>query len=185
MNVYDFDGTIYAGDSTIDFYFHALKKSPRILRFIPKQILGIILYVIKRIDKTTLKSYFFCFLTLIDVEKTTSSFWTKNENKILLWYKRQQQPDDIIISASPEFLLRPICKKLGIRHLIASRVDENSGMFVEPNCYGIVKVQRFYDNYGNSNIENFYSDSLSDAPLANIAANAFLIRNGTITTWPQ
>ena len=24
MNVYDFDGTVYAGDSTVDFYFFCL-----------------------------------------------------------------------------------------------------------------------------------------------------------------
>lgn len=29
MNVYDFDGTVYAGDSTVDFYFFCLRKTTR------------------------------------------------------------------------------------------------------------------------------------------------------------
>ena len=32
MNVYDFDGTIYNGDSTIDFYIYALKSKPSIIK---------------------------------------------------------------------------------------------------------------------------------------------------------
>ena len=31
MNVYDFDDTIYAGDSTVDFFFYCLKKKPAIV----------------------------------------------------------------------------------------------------------------------------------------------------------
>ena len=59
MNVYDFDGTIYEGDSTVDFFLYALKNRPSVLRYLPKQICGFILYAAKRIDKTKLKEYFF------------------------------------------------------------------------------------------------------------------------------
>ena len=37
MNVFDFDGTIYSGDSTIDFYFFALKRNVKLLLFLPRQ----------------------------------------------------------------------------------------------------------------------------------------------------
>ena len=37
MNVYDFDGTIYDGDSTVDFFLHALKRNPSVLLHLPKQ----------------------------------------------------------------------------------------------------------------------------------------------------
>ena len=32
MNVYDFDKTIYKGDSTLDFYFFCLRKKPIIIK---------------------------------------------------------------------------------------------------------------------------------------------------------
>ena len=35
MNVYDFDGTIYDGDSTLDFWYFCLKKHPQILLYLP------------------------------------------------------------------------------------------------------------------------------------------------------
>lgn len=58
MNVYDFDGTIYNGDSTIDFFLYALKRKPSILLHIPKQAWGFILNKAGRIDKTRFKDFF-------------------------------------------------------------------------------------------------------------------------------
>ena len=33
VNVYDFDHTVYAGDSSVEFYLFCVKKQPDILRF--------------------------------------------------------------------------------------------------------------------------------------------------------
>lgn len=183
MNVYDFDGTIYDGDSTIDFFLYSLKRKPSLLRYVPKQVWGGILYSLKRINKTKLKEYFFSFIAGIDAEKLAEDFWNQNHNKIYKWYLDQQKPDDIIISASPEFLLRPICKKNGIQHLIASRVDVRSGKFFGDNCRGIEKVMRLVAEYHVTHIDNFYSDSLSDLPLAEIAQNAFWVDKGIVSEW--
>ena len=136
MNVYDFDGTIYNGDSTVDFFLFALKRNPVLVCCVPKQVMGFILYGLKRIDKTELKEYFFSFLPYIDSTKLVADFWEQNHTKIYKWYLRQQKIDDIIISASPEFLLQPICQKLNIQHLIASKVDIQSGKFFAKNCRG-------------------------------------------------
>ena len=43
MNVYDFDKTIYDGDSTIDFYLFSIKKDFTLIRYFPKQVFYIIL----------------------------------------------------------------------------------------------------------------------------------------------
>ena len=183
MNVYDFDGTIYGGDSTVDFFLFALKRSPSLIRYVPKQALGFFLYGIKQIGKTELKEYFFSFLSGIDARKLADDFWQHNHRKIYKWYPHQQQPDDLVISASPEFLLEPICQRLGIRHLIASKVDHQTGRYTGENCRGIEKVRRLAEEYPITHIDKFYSDSHSDLPLAQIADQAFLIRNGTVTEW--
>ncbi len=39
INLYDFDNTIYEGDSSTDFFFYCLKKYPKIVKIIPKNIL--------------------------------------------------------------------------------------------------------------------------------------------------
>lgn len=33
MNVYDFDNTLYDGESTFDFFFFCLSKNPRLLKY--------------------------------------------------------------------------------------------------------------------------------------------------------
>ena len=183
MNVYDFDGTIYNGDSTVDFFRYALKKNPALIRFLPRQLAAIVLYKLKRIDKTRLKEHFFCFLRGIDAPRLTESFWDAHQRNIFDWYRKQQQADDVVISASPEFLLRPICKRLGIVHLIASEVDSSTGAFSGENCRGEEKVRRFEREFAAAHIERFYSDSRSDLPLARRAEQAFLVKKGTVNNW--
>ena len=131
MNVYDFDKTIYEGDSTIDFYLFCLKKYPQILKYFPKQILGMLKYKMKSINKTQFKEDFFSFLREIpDVKKEVRIFWKRKKKKIKKWYIEQRKPDDVIISASPEYLLKEICDELEIKYLIASKVEEKTGKFM-------------------------------------------------------
>ena len=62
MNVYDFDKTIYDGDSTVDFYFFCLKQTPKMLKYLPYQGFSFIKYLFGFIDKTHFKEKFFsCF----------------------------------------------------------------------------------------------------------------------------
>lgn len=35
MKVYDFDNTIYSGESTVDYYFFLLKKNPKLFCLLP------------------------------------------------------------------------------------------------------------------------------------------------------
>lgn len=183
MNVYDFDGTIYNGDSTVDFFLYVLKRNPSVLLYLPKQAWGFILYRTKRIDKTELKEHFFSFLSAINTEVLAEAFWNRNQDRIFDWYLKQQNEDDIIISASPKFLLRPICSRLGVRNLIASEVDPKSGAFTGENCHGQEKVRRLESEYNVTHIDRFYSDSRSDLPLAKIADKAFLVDKGMVSEW--
>ena len=85
--------------------------------------------LLKRIDRTTMKQNFYRMFTGYDAEGLLEEFWDKHQHKIFPWYPGQQEETDIIISASPEFLLQPICDRLGIRHLMASRVDPKTGKY--------------------------------------------------------
>ena len=58
MNVYDFDKTIYDGDSTLDFYLFSLKKNPMLIRFLPVQIIGFIKYMFGLCPKLYFKEKF-------------------------------------------------------------------------------------------------------------------------------
>ena len=183
MNVYDFDGTIYNGDSSVDFYLFCLRANPLLIRFLPHQLKGFLLYALKRIDKTQFKEHFFCFLNGVDASTQVRAFWKQKESRIMEWYLTQQDKEDVIISASPRFLLQPICERLGIHTLIASEVDKSTGKFIGPNCRGEEKVLRFQEAFGKTQIENFYSDSKADLPMARLARHAFLVEGNTVHSW--
>ena len=184
MNIYDFDGTLYAGDSTMDFLKYSFRKHPALLRFLPAMgIAALKHYGFKSIDKTAMKQIFYSMFTSYDAEGLLEEFWDKHQHKIFPWYPGQQEETDIIISASPEFLLQPICDRLGIKHLMASRVDPKTGKYTGLNCWGSEKVIRLQAQMGVTHCDKFFSDSHSDQPLADIADEAFLIQKGQIVPW--
>ena len=90
-----------------------------------------------------------------------------------------------MISASPEFLLEPICERLGIKNLIASRVDCKTGIYNGENCYGEEKVNRLNEIFPNIKINEFYSDSYSDQPLASLSKSAFLVLGSKLYKWNE
>ncbi|MFR1904953.1 MAG: hypothetical protein ACLS28_03835 [Clostridium neonatale] len=61
INIYDFDGTIYRGDSSIDFWKFCIKKKPIILKRIPIQVTALILNKFSILNTTKFKSIFFYF----------------------------------------------------------------------------------------------------------------------------
>lgn len=186
MNVYDFDKTIYAGDSTLDFYFFSLKKSPMLIRFLPIQIIGFIKYMFGMYSKLQFKEKFYSFLKGIkDVDSMVELFWNENQDKIKDWYLKSKEESDVIISASPEFLLNNICRRIGIKHLIASEVNKNTGICEGENCYGEEKVLRFKKYFEKGEIKKFYSDSLSDAPISLMASERYIVSGNNILSWDQ
>ncbi|WP_321994702.1 HAD-IB family phosphatase [Clostridium butyricum] len=186
MNVYDFDKTIYDGDSTLDFYFFSLKKSPMLIRFLPIQIIGFIKYMFGMYSKLQFKEKFYSFLKGIkDVDSMVELFWNENQDKIKDWYLKSKEESDVIISASPEFLLNTICRRIGIKHLIASEVNKNTGICEGENCYGEEKVLRFKKYFEKGEIKKFYSDSLSDAPISLMASERYIVSGNNILPWDQ
>lgn len=176
MNVYDFDGTIYRGDSSIDLYKYSIKRFPWIIVFLPWQAFFFFFYKIRFCSKECAKSAFFSFIRWIpDMSTHLEKFWDTYQNRIEHWYTAQQKEDDVIISASPEFLLSPICKRLKINNLIASQVERKGGRFISKNCYAEEKCRRFRQQFNDSKIDAFYSDSLSDLPMMRMAQQSYLV----------
>lgn len=186
MNIYDFDKTIYDGDSTAAFIKYCAKRYPKAYITIIPTLWAFFLYVLGVYTKTQFKEKMYRFLRYIpDAEKVAADFWESHEDGILEYYKNQHREDDIIISASPEFLLRPICKMLGVSRLIASQVDSRTGKYTGENCWGEEKVTRLKDKYGITECDEFYSDSFSDTPLAEIAGAAYIVRKNKLTPWNE
>ncbi len=180
INGYDFDETIYDGDSSVDFYLYSVKRNKKVLLNLPIQIYGLILYILGLIDKTKCKEYIFSFLKRIDnVDDYIKDFWKINYSKIKQWYLKQKDKSDVIISASPEFLLKPLEKKLKVK-IIATKVNKYTGKFESKNCHGKEKVKRFLEETEYKNLKAFYSDSMSDKPMMDLSIDAYLVKKNTI-----
>ena len=185
MNVYDFDQTIFYSDSSFQFTLYCLRHYPRcVLPALPKSLWPAAEYLAGSEDVKKLKEQIFSFLSrLPDVEQIVEDFWAENSGRIRDWYLRQKRPDDLIISASPAFLLGPIARKLGVT-VIATNMDPYTGRIYGRNCHDTEKVRRFREQYPDALVEQFYSDSLSDAPMAELAQQAFLVKRDEIVPWP-
>ena len=184
VNVYDFDKTILPYDSTEAFFAYCLRRWPK--SAVPA--LGALPYAagvkLHLTTKTRAKEVFYRFLTRVpDVDAAVEDFWRGRFGDIWPWYLERKRPDDIISSASPDFLLRPVAERLGVR-LIASRVDRRSGWTLGENNHGPEKVARLRMEYPGVEVGEFYSDSLSDTPMAEIAGRAFIVKRGELQPWP-
>ena len=185
VNVYDFDKTILPYDSTEHFFAYCVRRWPRVIGpalaavpMLPGMKLGLT-------TKTRAKEVFYRFLTRVpDIDAAVEDFWSLSFSDINDWYLARLRHDDIISSASPDFLLRPVANRLGVR-LIASRVDKRSGWTLGENNHDVEKVVRFRREYPNTEIDEFYSDSLSDTPMARLARRAFLVKGSELTPWPM
>lgn len=184
MNVYDFDKTIYDGDSTADFFMFSLRRHKKILLTLPSTLGAFLRFYVFHVgNKTQFKEVMYRFLRYCDAEKDVRDFWETHKGNIKGYYLSQRRDDDVIISASPEFLLEPICEKLKIKQLIASRVDSSTGKYTGLNCHGEEKVKRFREEFHDAEIDEFYSDSYSDSPLAKISGKAFLVSGDKLSEW--
>lgn len=184
MNVYDFDNTILKGDSTARFFAYCLLRRPKMWLDVPAQAVNGLLFALKLRSKQVFKQRMLHFLALIgDVDATVEAFWAKNFSRVKPWYYEKRRPDDVVISASPEFLVRPACERLGVACVMGSPVDKRTGVFSGPNCHGKEKVRRFREVYPDAQIEEFFSDSYSDTPLAELARVAWLVKDSDLRPW--
>ncbi|MDO4281261.1 MAG: haloacid dehalogenase-like hydrolase [Peptococcaceae bacterium] len=185
MNLYDFDETIYDGDSTRDFVIYLYKRYPKLLRYLPRLVAAVVSYSLGKIEKTPFKERIFSmFASVPNIEAVVEDFWDENAHKVLPYYMRQAREDDVIISASPAFIVEPLCRRLGLTHVIASDVDPQTGIFRGENCYGKEKVRRFIEaGFSAEDVEQVYSDSLSDTPIAELGQEAFIVTKKGIKPW--
>ena len=178
MNAYDFDGTIFPGDCSIGFCFWCMSRHPKLyFTFFPKAVRNLVLCKRGKMPEYLLQRKFFGYLTLIDdFDVQIERYWDKNEKKIASWYLAQKRPDDLIISASPVCVIEPIARRLGV-NFIATEFDM---------MYAREKA-RYIIDHGFPLIENFYSDSLADTPLALCAEKAHLVTNkaSRVVDWPD
>jgi len=184
MNVYDFDGTIYNGESIFDFYLFTVRRQPKLIKYIYIVVKTLIRYKMCRVSEEELlrlaQKYAGQYLQeLHNPEQTVCDFWDKFERKIKPFYATVQNEHDIVISASVELLLQEILKRIGVKHYICTVMNIENGEVTE-FCYRGTKAALFQRKYPDAKIENFYTDSENDRAMMNLAKNSFLVKGKQI-----
>lgn len=183
VNIYDFDHTIYNGDCTLDFYFYCIKKKPGLIFTMFKPAFAACLFLLRVKSREYFKEAFYTsFLPHVDAAELLPAFWKSHMYKIRPFYLVQKERSDLVITASPRFIVQHATDNLGIR-LIASEVDPKSGKLLSKNCRGKQKVTMLHKSKilrSQGGIGSFYSDSLSDAPLAALAKKRYIVRKGKV-----
>ncbi|MCR5369242.1 MAG: haloacid dehalogenase-like hydrolase [Clostridium sp.] len=187
MNVYDFDGTIYHPDASVGFAFWCMNRHPSMwFTFFPKALKYVILYKKGKMTRCAMMRKFFSFLKDIDdFDTQIERFWDKHEKNISAWYLAQKKPDDLILTASPSCIIKPIAKRLGVQYA-ATEYDREFGVFVDNLMFAKGKARYMIDR-GFPVIENFYSDSLADTPIALCAEKAHFVTEKAqkVNDWPH
>ncbi len=175
-NLYDFDGTIYNGNSSIDFFIFCLFQNTNLVKYIPKNLSDLIRVKTKLLELSKFQNDYCQFLTEIEnIDSLILNFWKYNNRKIKSWYLSQRKNSDLIITSSPDFLITPICNHLKVNS-IATRVDKNTGKILEL-CYQDQKLKMLNEKYPNEIFDSFYTDSLNDDQiLFQKAKNSYLVK---------
>lgn len=182
LDLYDFDGTIYDGDSGVDLILFSIRKKPSLI-FHYIGCLGIvILFLLKLRSKEEMKNRLFAFVKhFSDIDEFVDEFWKKHHHKIKdFWTEKKTHKNDIIISASGRFWLEPIAKEYKVKDLFATDIDPKTGVVSGNNCHGKEKVKIFRDKYPKAEIMKMYTDSKNDFPLIEAANEGILVKRNKL-----
>ena len=189
IDVYDFDGTIYDGDSTVDFVRCCLRRHPGMLAALPRVAAAALSLAAHRIGLTQFKTVLFGEMARrFSLEQEAARFWQdmKTRQKIGPWFFDTPRDVPIVIaSASPEFELQYAARLLGVGTLIGTRCDAQTGALIGKNCKGEEKLRRIGEAVGSFEIRAMYTDDAkADGPLLAAARERYLLTHGTVQRLP-
>ena len=162
IDIYDFDQTIFPYDSGTMFFIYSMIHYPWCLVLLPFIGVAFLLMLFGIIHFTQFKKVCYTYIPLIPKEKAVKKFWDKFEKLIQPWFINERKRYSVIISASPDFFLEEIAKRLEFDKLIATRHSEKTGIIMGLNCRGEEKIRRLYEVFDKEeiNVVDVYSDSL-------------------------
>lgn len=184
MKVFDFDKTIYDGESLFDFLVFCVRKKKSLCLHLPYAIYVCILHEMNRLSDDKIYALANKMARTVidskeDLDSFIAEFWQKNRHKLKKSFLERIDEEDVIITGSIRLLINGIASELKTKNIICSEYNVEKGEF-EFICYGKNKVVAFNKYYPNCHIDEFYTDSLVDAPLARLADKAYLVKKEQI-----
>ncbi len=177
--VFDFDGTLSCGDANIEFAKYCFRRSIRPWLYLP---LMAVASVGKFLNPGGLwwRENMRRFLTESMVKKFAPGFIKQHRRERFGWAKDQVIAERnagrrvVLISASPDYLLPALVRDIKFDAVICSQMDKRRPWKYKFLCWGANKVYAMDEWAANNKyiprVIRSYSDSASDMPLMEIAA---------------
>ncbi|WP_294481518.1 haloacid dehalogenase-like hydrolase [uncultured Ruminococcus sp.] len=184
IKVFDFDNTLYHGESSIDLAFYLIRRNKRILLYVPSILINLAKYKMCLVDREKAEQEINDFLKVAVKDKyeaaeIVESFWAENSYRLDENMIKRVRKDDVIITAGPDMLIDGIKDKLGTDNIISSIIDPDKREMVYFN-FGENKAKRYKEVYGDTPIESFYTDSFNDKPLMKLANKVYIVEKGRL-----
>ena len=182
MNVFDFDNTLYRGESSIDFAVFLIGKNKKIIAWLPVIFFNLVRYRLCLISRKKMTKLLDDFCGSImgkkeDIPDLVRCFWESHAQRLNPEILRLVSPEDVIITAGPDLLLDGIKEKLPTSRMICSEFDPDQRRFVYLN-FKENKVRRFRELFGSAMVDRLYTDSFNDRALMEISREVFLVKKG-------
>ena len=182
MKVFDFDNTLYRGESSLDFSLFMIRANKKILLYLPVILRNTVKYKLCLVDRQELGDSINKYMKIIVRSKQemldlVEAFWATHSKNLDQRMIARIRPEDIIITAGPDFLLNGIKDRLHTDNIISSVVDLDSKEIKHFN-FKDNKVLRFRELYGDQKIDAFYTDSYNDKAMMDISEKVYLIKKG-------
>jgi len=184
MNVYDFDNTIYDGESTIDFFFFVVKKKKIAMIATPIFIFAFIMYKSRLLTINCLSKTIGLFSKAMvkyndDMIKYINEFWNENSHKLKPLFLDMLNEEDVIITCLPDFMIDIIKEKLKTENIICTKINKETGE-LELLCFKNNKVFEFQKQYPDIKINKFYTDSFNDISFMKLAKETYIVKKDKI-----
>ena len=184
INLYDFDNTIYDGESGFDFYMFVLKDNPRLLRYAKVVIRVMTRYKLGKLSREEMIAIFETYALAVlsdipDLKDTVSRFWDCHMHKIKSFYYKISKPDDVLITASFSFFINELLRRLKIQNCICSEMNLETGRITQL-CYHENKASLFREIYPDVVLHRYFGDSKMDMPILKMAETGYLVRGEKI-----
>lgn len=182
VDIYDFDKTVVPFDSALKYWGFCMLHCPWILILFPLQFIWGVLMLTRIISVETCKRWCFCFIKLIDNEKTVKRYWDKYEKAVFEWFKPENRPrTTVLISASPDFLIEEIANRLKVDYCICTKHNRKNGVMEGSVCRKEEKIRRFRAELPDAVVADVYSDNVrSDKYIFSLGERCFLAQNGRL-----
>ncbi len=190
--LFDFDGTLIAGDSLVRFVLYARKRGLCSLKQLWRALGAGIRYGLNRISAEQSKMIALAFIqghSEKELRELAEGFFQdvlrrrlRKKGLCALQERRQEGAALLLVTASPSFYLEPLKEALGFQEIIGTRMDfdqegKATGFICGENCKGLQKPLRLAEYLAATGTRleyaasYAYGDSPSDLPMLELCAH--------------